>query len=103
MPRFAININAERHAFVNMLADKIITSQPDVSFCSFQVPHPLQDESLVVIESEDAQAASKCVADACMQLVSDIDRILADLGLPETCAHESHILLPDVSTSLLCE
>ena len=98
MPRFAINIEDERHAFVNMVAEKVSTIDKR-RFCTFQVAHPLQKESYVIIDADDEHEASALVSDACMQIVGDITAILQQLQLPETCENESALILPDVSIS----
>lgn len=80
MHRYTLHVADERHAFVNMISDKIVRTHSDV-FAASRVSHPLATEAEVVLDAaSDTEARSTLIA-ACRAIAADIDAMLRSLGM----------------------
>lgn len=102
MPRFALQIESERHGFVNMLADRMTELQPE-RFVASRVRHPLSTFGEVILDAEREAEARDAIAATCDELVAECDLLLRSLGMsdvaPPLFAHVSALKTTLVRTS----
>ena len=74
-----LRVEGVRHGIVNVIAEKTTSCGVD---SASRVPHPLDQKGEIVLASANVADAAKVVAEACDQLLQDIDCVA--LTLPKS-------------------
>lgn len=80
MSRFTLQIDGERHGFVNMISDKLTTLDAS-RFVASRVAHPLSTFGEVIVDADDETDARQALVLACEALIADCDRLVDSLSM----------------------
>ena len=93
--RYTLQIEGERHGFVNMISDKLMLDQE--RFVASRVRHPLCTFGEVIVDAEKEAEARTLLVRACEALISDCESLMTSLGMSyEAPVHMSAVDMPTV-------